>query len=325
MEDQNQRILLAFALAFGVLIVWRIFFLKPIPPAPKPSPAAPVAKPVTPVPQGAAPTPGFPASLAVQQGSNAEEIAVESDLYRVTLSTEGAVVKSWVLKRYKDEKGDPLDVVNQAACDQLGYPGGLRLADQALNGRLNGALYVVRSGEPPSGQARGTLRAPVELAFIYSDGQVEARKQFSFDRSYEIHVQASVRQGQSFLPVGVVWSGGFGDYSLPFKVREAVAQAVYGNVGNLTKVAERKLSEERTIPGPLELAGLEDRYFADIFLPDSSETEFRLSRQTWTPKDWTEKEPPKPLLTTLINPQPKPLAFRLFVGPKDLDVLRSLK
>src|SRR6516165_6134546 len=164
MEDQNQKILLAFALAFGVLILWRIFFLKPIPPAPKPSPAAQVAKiPVTPVPPGPAPTPGLPARLAVQQGSNAEEIAVESDLYRVTLSSEGAVVKSWVLKRYKDEKGEPLDVVNQAACDQLGYPGGLRLADQALNGRLNGALYVVRSGEPPSAQARGTLRAPVEL------------------------------------------------------------------------------------------------------------------------------------------------------------------
>ena len=326
MEDQNQKILLAFALAFGVLILWRIFFLKPVPPAPKPSPAAPVAKvPTTPAPQPAAPTSGMPSTLVVQQGRHAEEIVVEGDLYRVTLSTEGAVVKSWVLKRYKDEKGNPLDVVNQAACDQLGYPGGLSLADQALNQRLSAALYVARSGEPPSGQARGTLQAPTELTFVYSDGQVEARKQFSFDRSYEIHVEASVRQGQNYQPIGVVWSGGFGDYSLPFKVREAVAQGVYGNVGNITKVAQRKLSEERTIPGPMELAGLEDRYFADIFLPDSPETEFRLSRQTWNPKDWSEKEPPKPLLAKLINPEPKPLAFRLFVGPKDLDVLRSLK
>jgi YidC/Oxa1 family membrane protein insertase len=323
MEEQNQRILLAFALAFGVLILWRIFFVKPLPPVPKPSPVAKV--PVTPTRQPAAPAPQVSSRLAVQQGSKAEEIVVEGDLYRITLSTEGAVVKSWVLKKYKDEKGEPLDVVNQAACDQLGYPLGLRVADQALSAKLNGALYVAQSGEPASGQARDTLRAPAELTFIYSDGQVEARKQFSFGPSYEIHVQGSLREGHNYLPVTVVWSGGFGDYSLPFKVREAVAQAVYGSVGSITKVASRKLNEDRTIPGPLELAGLEDRYFADIFLPDSPETEFRLSRQTWNPKDWTEKEPPKPPLATLINPQPQPLAFRLFVGPKDLDVLRSVK
>jgi YidC/Oxa1 family membrane protein insertase len=323
MEEQNQRILLAFALAFGVLILWRIFFMKPLPPAPKPSPVARI--PVTPAPPPAAPAREMPSTLAVQQGSNAEAIVVEGDLYRVTLSTQGAVVKGWVLKKYKDEKGEPLDVVNQAACDQLGYPGGLSLADLELTKKVNDALYVARSGEPASGQARGTLSAPVELNFIYSDGKVEARKQFSFGSNYEIHVQASLREGQTYLPVGMVWSGGFGDYTLPFKVREAVAQAVYGNVGNITKVPERKLKEARAIPGPLELAGLEDRYFADIFLPDSPETEFRLSLETWNPKDWTEKEPPKPLLATLANPQPKPLAFRLFVGPKDLDVLRSVK
>jgi YidC/Oxa1 family membrane protein insertase len=326
MEEQNQRILLAFALAFAVLIVWRAFFMKPLPPAPQPSPAASVAKvPATPSLQPATPAPETPSTLPVQQGNKAEEIVVEGDLYRVTLSTEGAVIKSWVLKKYKDEKGDPLDVVNQAACDQLGYPMGLSLADQALSGKLNGALYVAQSGEPASGQAQGTLKAPTKLNFIYSDGQVEARKQLSFGPNYEIRVQASVREGQIYLPLGVVWSGGFGDYTLPFKVREAVAQAVYGNVGSITKVAERKLKEALTIPGPFELAGLEDRYFADIFLPDSPETEFRLSRQTWNPKEWTEKEPPKPLLATLVYPQPKPLTVRLFVGPKDLDVLRSVK
>ena len=323
MEEQNQRILLAFALAFGVLIVWRILFLKPLPPAPKSSPAAKIA--VAPAPQPAAPAPAMPSTLAVQQGSHAEEIVVEGDLYRVTLSTQGALVKSWVLKRYKDEKGEPLDVVNQAACDQLGYPASLSLADQALSGKLNSALYVARSGEQASGQARDTLRPPVELTFVYSDGQVEAQKQFSFGRNYEIHVQASLGQGQAYLPLGLVWSGGFGDHTLPFKVTEAVAQAVYGNAGNITKVPQRKANEDRTIPGPLELAGLEDRYFAAVFLPDSPETEFRLGRQAWNPNGWTEKEPPKPLVATLVSPQPKPLALRLFVGPKDLDVLRSVK
>jgi YidC/Oxa1 family membrane protein insertase len=327
MEEQNQRILLAFALSFAVLIVWRTFFLKPLPPVPKPS-VVPVAKaPATPAARPAELAAETSPALRVRQGREAEEIVVEGDLYRVTLSSEGAVVKSWVLKKYKDEKGELLDVVNQAACDQLGYPLGLSLADQALSGKLNSALYVVQSDPPPpgGGEARGRLRAPAKLAFIYGDGQMEAQKQFSFGPNYDIHVQASVRQGHLPLPVAVVWPGGFGDHSLPFKVKEGVAQAVYGAVGNISKVPQRKMKEDRTVPGPLEFAGLEDRYFVDIFLPDSMESEFRMSRQKWSPKDWTEKDLPQPLLATLAGAQPRPLGFRLFVAPKDLDVLRSAR
>src|SRR5215471_18946142 len=222
MDDQNQRVLLAFAMSFAVLMVWRFFFVKPLPPAPKPSPVAPAEKaPVSAVAPPSVPA-QTPSAFPVQQGSEAREIVVEGDLYRVTLSSEGAVVRSWILKRYQDEKGDPLDVVNQAACDQLGYPMGLSLADQALSGKLNRGLYVVRTDPrlPTSGGGPGTWRAPVKLSFLYSDGRVEAEKEFSFGPNYEIHMQAGVRQGRLFLPLAVVWPGGFGDHSLPFKVKE---------------------------------------------------------------------------------------------------------
>src|SRR5215831_14668869 len=149
MEEQNQRILLAFALSFAILMVWRIFFMKTLPPMPKPSPAAPARAPVTSAPKPAA-APRASSTAPVLEGREAEEIVVEGDLYRLTLSTEGAVIKSWVLKKYRDEKGDLLDVVNQAACDQLGYPIGLSLADQTLSEKLNRALYV-RSSESKSG------------------------------------------------------------------------------------------------------------------------------------------------------------------------------
>jgi YidC/Oxa1 family membrane protein insertase len=86
------------------------------------------------------------------------------------------------------------------------------------------------------------------------------------------------------------------------------------------------MKEDRSVPGPLQLAGEADKYFAAIFLPEApDDVMFRLSRQEWTPPDWTEKEKPHPLLADLAQPQPKPLAFNLFVGPKDLDVLKSVK
>ena len=74
-----------------------------------------------------------PAQLPIQQGSKAEEIVVESDLYKVTLSSEGGLVKSWVLKKYRDEKEELLDLVNQPACETLGFPMSMSTLTPASN------------------------------------------------------------------------------------------------------------------------------------------------------------------------------------------------
>jgi YidC/Oxa1 family membrane protein insertase len=78
------------------------------------------------------------------------------------------------------------------------------------------------------------------------------------------------------------------------------------------------------IPGPLTLAGLEDRYFTGVFLPESPDQGFRVERQPWTPPDWKGEDSKRPSSITAWfgSGAPKPLAFRMFVGPKDLDLLR---
>lgn len=315
--DQDKRVLLAFTLSFGVLVLWRVLLVKPPPPPPK----VPVAK-AQPAPsqQSAGLAPATPVSFSARRGEKAQELVVEGELYRATLSSQGAVIQSWVLKKYRDEKGEPLDVINHAACEQLGFPMSVSLPDEALGARLNKELYV------PDIQRKSSLNPPIKLEFIYSDGKLEARKQFSFTSGYEIHVEASVRDSQRELPVQVAWPGGFGDHSLPFRVRESVMQAVYGSVGNVTTLPQRKVKEDLQIPGTFEFAGLEDRYFVDILLPDSpGSSALHIGRRAWTPPDWKEKEPLKPLEVMLASSQPKPLGFRLFVAPKDLDVLRSEK
>lgn len=323
---QDKRVLLAFALSFAVLVLWRVLLVKEAPPPPKTAPQAQVGPRVPGVPgqTAKAVTPPAPVPLPVRQGSKPEEIVVEGDLYRITLSTEGAVVKSWVLKKYHDEKEGPLDVVDRAACEKLGFPLSLSLADQALGSKLNAALFVVT----PSATA---LSAPVKVEFTYSDGKVQARKEFSFGSGYEVRAEVSVFDGQRYLPLEVAWPGGFGDHSLPPAAQDSNARAVYGTGQDLSNVPHGKVKEDRLIPGPLALAGLEDRYFVDIFLPDSPdeafrpEVGFRVARRAWNPPDWKEKEPPKPFVVSLGGPQAKPLVFRLFVAPKDLDVLRSAR
>jgi YidC/Oxa1 family membrane protein insertase len=318
--DQEKRVMLAVGLSLVILLVLGplLFPPKPSTTKPTPAPARPglAQPPATAMP---APSPSAPAKLPVVAGTKAAEIVVESNLYRVTFSTQGAVVKSWVLKKYRDAKEDPLDVVNGPACEALGYPMSFNLANQELASRLNTAVYV----PTPSGTS---LQAPAKIEFIYSDGKVQAKKQFTFGPTYETRVEMSVIDGQNFLPVEVAWPGGFGDHTLAPATEDAASLAVYGLPDSLTTVAQKKVKEDQLIPGPLEIAGLEDHYFAGVFLPGSPDQAFRIGRRAWTPADWKGKDSdrPQPLIAMLASAQPKSLAFRLFVAPKDLDLLRSV-
>ena len=319
--DQEKRVIAAFALSFLMLLLWRVLVVKEPPPAPSPkSISTAQMQPPTEKTPAAVANPQLPSPIPVIEGSKQEDITVESALYKVTFSTRGAAVQSWVLKKYTDVKEDPLNVVDDEACGKLGFPMGLSVAEGELASKLNSALYVAT----PSGAA---LKPPVKVEFTYSDGKVQAHKAFTFGTGYEVHAEVSVIAGGRYLPVEIAWPGGFGDHSLAPTATNARPQGVYGSVGDLTTVDQRKLTAERSVAAPFQLAGLEDHYFAGIFLPDSPDETFRLGRQTWTPTDWTGKDSdrPSPLFARLGQAQPKPLAFRLFVGPKDLDVLHVEK
>jgi len=332
--------MLAFALSIIMLVLYRVYVVKEPPQQPKkavPAAAAsssPVqpATSASPVQAGGAATPA-PARVPVSQGAKAEEIVVESKLYRVTFSTVGAVVRGWELNQYRDAKNLVLDTVDAPACESLGFPMSLHLANPDLQAQLNQAIYVVKatyghpgaSEEIASPRDQSTLNAPVTLTFTYSDGKVQVEKRFSFAPEYVAKAEVSVFDGQSYVPVQVAWPGGFGDNSLAPSAIESYRQGVYGSIGDLTTVSQGKVKDDRSVPGPLQLAGLEDKFFAAIFLPNSpDQAAFRLARQEWSPPDWTEKEKPKPLAGVLVETQPKPLDFRIFVGPKALDVLKSV-
>ena len=108
---------------------------------------------------------------------------VENELYRITFSNRGGQAVSWILKKYKDDDGKPLDLVNQKAAAKLGFPLSLWTYDADLRSRLAQALYV------PS--ATGTLNAPATLTFTYSNGGLEVKKVFTFDSTYVLHVAVS--------------------------------------------------------------------------------------------------------------------------------------
>src|SRR6266403_2245200 len=154
------RILVASLLSFGVIILWARFF------GPKPQVPPPQAN------RPAVTAPATPVNVAVKSDSQERTIVVENRLYRVEISNHGAVVKSWQLNNYKDDAKPQrvLDVVHPDASQQTGgWPFALVLDDEQLGKAANDGLYKIS----PDG---GTLRAPADAEFAWSDGHLEVTK-----------------------------------------------------------------------------------------------------------------------------------------------------
>src|SRR5215472_17187520 len=120
------RLLLAFALMGRVLFATPYFFKTVSPPAPAKKASTPLQPPAA-VSVAAPPSvepPKMTATPPVQPvaARKEETFVVDTDLYRVVFSNRGAVVQQWTLKKYTDDNGNPLELVNGVGAAKTGYP-----------------------------------------------------------------------------------------------------------------------------------------------------------------------------------------------------------
>lgn len=259
------------------------------------------------------------AAAVVSQGE--QTITVENELYKIVFTNRGAQVKSWVLKKYKDDNGRPLDLVNPETAAKLGYPLSLYSYDAGMRQRLATALYV------PS--ATGSITAPGELTFNYAQGGLVVKKAFRFDASYVVHVTASVTNNGSALPTMLTWPAGIGDDNSLASYATAQQFDISQN-GKFEKTAPKKVSGGATLNGPIDYAGVSDQFFGAVFLPDQPEQATAVSlNNSWSvPRD--AKQPkgasePVQVLGVAVGALGTPVSARVFAGPKDISVLNSVK
>jgi YidC/Oxa1 family membrane protein insertase len=317
----ERRLLLVFALTFLVILVFQPLLKKYLPQPPLPekqteAQAQPV-QPSNPPPTVQAQVPTPPVG-AIKQASSEAETVIENDLYRITLTNRGGQVKSWVLKKFDDDDGKPLELVNKTAAPKYGYPLSLWAYDETLRNKLNSVLYIA-SGE-------GTQKAPAEITFEYVDQDVAVRKTLRFDHTYVVHVEVSVVSKGSQVTALPMWPAGFGDETS--LASYAATKIEYQNGRDVERVSVKKVSGGATVQGPLNWAGVSDQYFSAVFLPEDAQTAaiVTLHNQIDIPKD-----PAKPQETTKVDVLGAavgnlhgPTVGRLFVGPKILNVLESV-
>jgi YidC/Oxa1 family membrane protein insertase len=323
---------LVLAVTFGLILLGQFVLLKNKTKNPPPNPGTqPAATQATTEPQKTEkPSEEAPqttvaaenaASTAERKAATGEvETAVENDLYRVVFTNKGGQAKSWVLKKYKDDKGQPLDLVNSAAT-QYGLPLGLFTYDDKLRDQLNSALYV------SSGQ--GTITASGELTYEYSEGGLAVRKTYSFGDNYVVGVEVSVTQNGKAIAAYPTWPAGFGDETTA--PAYAASRVEYEAEGKVTRLEAKKVSGGNTYKGPLSWAGVQDQYFAAIFLPDMPRDAalVTLHHQISVPKDPAKPDPNNvntyQVLGAAVGNANGVTNERLFVGPKAVDVLESVQ
>ncbi|PYV65013.1 MAG: hypothetical protein DMG97_33355, partial [Acidobacteria bacterium] len=205
--------------------------------------------------------PKAPASASTKQAASETETVVENDLYRITFTNRGAQAKSWVLKKYLDDKGKQLDLVNQNAAAKFGYPLSLWTYDDGLRTKLSSALYV--------SSASGTLSAPAKLEFEYSEAGLTVQKTLEFDHTYIVRVITSVFQNDSPLWAFPAWPAGFGDQST--LAAYASGQFEYQVNADAEHIPAKKVSGGGTLRGTYNWVGASTSYFGAVFIPDNTD------------------------------------------------------
>lgn len=339
------RLLLATVLSIAVIAIWGYFYKPPVPPKPLLAPTqSPVGRPPATTPAttpttanpgaaaggSAAPVAATPSAPPPRAAATETSFVIENDLYRVSFSNRGAVVHSWELKKYTDDKGKTLDLVHGASSEQLGgWPLSLALDDPQAEAAMNGALYTTTP------EYSGTIRTPAEIEFAWSDGRIAVTKRLRFAHDYIVTLETSVLVDGRPVPHGIAWRGGFGD-STAFHAADLV-RVVHHAEGKLTDLEAKKLgapgaqNEPALQSGQADYAGITDHYFAAIFLPSDAGAanlqlkHWKLDRE-YQAEGKAAKEPVAEMaVSSTAAPEASGLRFRLFVGPKDLDDLARIK
>ena len=281
----DMRSTMGFMLLLLVVLLGYQYFFKPKP-VTNPAPAQTQSQTQTsasgqagvdqpgPAQAGAAPalaaggTPAIAAALET-------ETTVENEQYKIVFTNRGARVKHWILKKYNDTAGKPLDMVQEQASAQFGLPLSLFTYEPALTSQVNQALYQVTvAGAQPS--ATGLVLAPATLTFHYAANGLDVLKTIRFDSSYVISVESHLLRNGVPVRSLVEWPAGLGDMEefLPSsKTRSmiftsATSTFAWSLDGKQDAQAVAKVSNNATLDQPYSYVAITDLYFVSAFLPD---------------------------------------------------------
>jgi len=317
------RLLLAFVLMGVVMFVSQYYFKSTAPPpaAQKSAETAPAAdgkSAPAPAAAAAAPAEAPPVAEAKAEAPNPAAtpqkslppLVIDTGLYQVTLSNQGATVRSWLLTKFKGNDNKPLELLNTAS--GLPFPFSLSFPDKKPAKDVNWAWFE-QTADPDG----------LGVTYDYSDGHTTVQKKFRFQKnSYISNVETSVTIDGAPVAHRIGWHGGFGDLTIANP--SADERTLHFDATN-NKLVEQTARDAKngpmTVSGNFSFAGIADKYFAAVFLPQVSTT---VDVTTISEGGHTALDPKPVQFPGLEVSDGATNRFELFVGPKDVDLLTKI-
>jgi YidC/Oxa1 family membrane protein insertase len=268
----EKRAALALVLSFLVVMAYQYMFAPP-PPLIQPPPE--VAQPADsgppdlaqPADSGLPEEPeAFPAPAPAEETASpparapaaADEtvISVETDLYSARLSSIGGTVKSWDLKKFRDEEGAPIVLLKEGGIYRalgLGWKDDFSLSEASFD--VSG-----RDLRLDSNRTTGTV------VFTYRGPNYSVRRTYTFhNEGYNFDLKDEVSGLENYQ---VTLGADFG-------INEK--ESLYTHVGpailketDRIEIKPKKLKETRLYMGNIKWIALEDKYFFSCIVPVSA-------------------------------------------------------
>lgn len=279
-----------------------------------PQNAAPVAAPA--VQPAVTPSPAS-ALQPVPASGPEKEVRVETDLYTAVFSSRGAALKSMTLKKYREQNNPAASLVTLGNNTD---PALLTFSTRASGFNLSDSATYAADAETVTIHGHETR----QLAFTYVSGQgFTVRKVYSFGAdSYAVKLETQVLNNSAAVMVGSIQQ--VMTYPPEPKVKDnrfdTAGSYLYADNALQADKIKDVASAAKRYDKNVQWAGFADKYFLSAILAEKNSiasTELKKNAA-----GFLEAIVASPQVT--INPgQSVTVTNRLFVGPKDIDILKA--
>jgi YidC/Oxa1 family membrane protein insertase len=327
----EKRVFLAIFLSFLVLVIYQTQFApKPVPQdgaqtAATPSPTEPAS------PQAAAestagaqpPQPPVSSATPLVADAAARDIVVETSAVRMVFNTRGAVLTSFRLLNYRDQNGEPLELLpTDLPAGRFVHPFTISTDDAQQSATLAAALFQPSADGLSLGSSAGTL------TFQYRDDSgLNARKTFEFQpggQAYVLNFESSVDVSGAPQPITVAFGAGLGAGYATGGERFTAPRGLQYLDGSVSRLSASNVEEQPEHQGAFEYAGVDDHYFVAVALPSGAAGRVTYSAVTLPVPD--QATVTRSFITFALRPETDAshtVALPFFIGPKDFDKLRA--
>ena len=294
----EKRALLAVALAFAIFFLYQYFFIKPEPPkVQKQNKAEEKEKPATVEPSASTIT----TPETKRTSSEGKEIRVETELYSAVFTTQGATLKHYELKQYKDKEGKNVVLLKSPCLEpplSIGSKDDFNLSDANFNVSASGGGKDIKLNKNVNSGS---------LIFEYADSGFSVKRLYTFHNdNYTIDIKDEV----SGLPDYWITIGtDFGIYDN--KDTSTHIGPVLLKETDRLEFNAKKLNEVRSYKEGLKWIAQEDKYFFAGLVPLTNMEEAKV---------WKLKDSP----IAAFKGRPGINNFILYAGPKEYDRLKAL-